>query len=74
MTTQMTGTVVEGALKLDRPVDLPDNRRVRVAIEPLENWRTQFAAGLKRWRALCERRPIRSGGRHFTREELHERH
>ena len=73
MTTQTTGTVVDGVLKLDRPIDLPDNSRVRVAIEPLEGWRAKFASGLSQWKSLCERRPIRSGGRRFTRDELHER-
>ncbi len=73
MRTQTTGTIVDGALELDQRIDLPDHSRVRVAIEPLESWRSKFQAGLNEWRSLCERRPIHSGGRRFTRDELHER-
>jgi hypothetical protein len=71
--TQATGTINDGKVDLDQRIELPDNSRVRVAIEPLENWRTKFTAGLKQWMALCEQKPIRSGGRRFTRDELHER-
>ena len=71
--TQITGTIVDGGVKLDRPIELPENSRMRVAIEPLEGSRSAFAAGLAEWKSLCRRRPIHSGGRRFTRDELHER-
>ncbi len=73
MKTETTATVVDGALELDLPLDLPDQSRVRVAVEPLESWRARFRAGLDRWKAYCEQHPIHSGGRRFTRDELHER-
>jgi hypothetical protein len=74
MRTETTGTIVAGALQLDERIDLPDNSRVRVAVQPLEEWRTRFQTGLNAWKQLCHDRPIDSGGRHYTRDELHERH
>jgi hypothetical protein len=71
--TEITGTVVAGGLQLDQPIEFPDNSRVRVAVEPLDEWQTRFRAGLKAWRQLCQERAISSGGRHYTRDELHER-
>ena len=73
MRTESRGTVVGGVLQLDQRIDLPDNSRVRVAIEPMVEWRARFKAGLKAWQQVCQARPIRSGGRRFTRDELHER-
>ncbi len=72
MTTETTGTVVDGALELDRRLDLPDRSRVRVAVEPLEDWRVRAQAGLKAWKAYLEEHPIHAG-RRYTRDELHER-
>ena len=74
MKTETTGTVVAGTLQLDRHINLPDHSRVRVAVEPLEEWRTRLRSGLKAWRQLIENRPINSGGRRYTRDELHEDH
>jgi hypothetical protein len=74
MKTETTGTVVGGALQLDQQVDLPDHSRVRVEVEPLDEWRVRFAAGLQAWRQLRQNQPINSGGRRYTRDELHERH
>ena len=73
MKTETTGTVVGGALQLDERLDLPDNSRVRVAVQPLEEWRTRFQNGLNAWKQLRQDRPVNSGGRHYTRDELHER-
>jgi hypothetical protein len=73
MRAESTGTVVDGALKLDDRLDFPDHCRVRVAVEPLESWKTRFKPGLQSWKRLCEDRPVRSGGRRHTRDELHER-
>jgi hypothetical protein len=74
MRTETTGTVVAGLLELDQRIDLPDHSRVRVAVEPVEEWRTRFKAGLQAWRQLRQNQPINSGGRRYTRDELHERH
>jgi hypothetical protein len=74
MKTETTGTIFAGVLQLDGRIDLPDKSRVRVAVEPLEEWRTRFQTGLKAWKQLCQDRPVNSGGRRYTRDELHERH
>ena len=74
MKTETTGTVVAGVLQLDQRLDLPDNSRVRVAVEPLEEWRARFQTGLSAWKEFCRRAPVNSGGRRYTRDELHERH
>lgn len=73
MISQVNATVVHGALQLDQPLPLPDQSRVRVQIEPIEEigagWPQRFAA----FQRLCDERPIDSGGRRWTRDELHER-
>jgi hypothetical protein len=73
MRTETTGTVIHGGLQLDRPIELPDRSRVRVAVEPEDDWRERFNAGLRTLNKLCEDRPIHAGGRRYTRDELHER-
>jgi hypothetical protein len=73
MQTEFTGTVVGGGLKLDRQINLPDNSRVTVAVEPLDEPPNQLKSGLDAWRKFCNDQPTNSGGRHYTREELHER-
>jgi hypothetical protein len=74
MTTQMTATVVNGILKPDQTLPLPDQSRVRLTIEPIQEW--SQPAAVAAWQALTTRlrlRPIHGGGRRFTRDELHER-
>jgi hypothetical protein len=73
MRTEITATVIDGGLELDRRLDLPDESRVRVAIEPLESWKARYGAGLNAWKELCDRRPLHAAGRRYTRDELHER-
>ena len=57
MKTETTGTVMAGILTLDQPLDLPDQSRVRVAVEPLEAWQPRFGAGLEAWKAFLRRTP-----------------
>jgi hypothetical protein len=71
--TESLGTVVAGALKLDEQISLPDQSRVRVAIEPVEGWQSRFRAGLESWKAFCDEHPVHAGGRPYSRGELHER-
>ncbi len=73
MKTETTATVINGGLELDQRLDLPDQSRVRVAIEPLEGWKDRYSAGLESWKKFCEEHPVHSGGRRYTRDELHER-
>lgn len=75
MTTQMTATVVNGMLKPDQPLPLAELSRVRLTIEPIEDWSPERAKAA--WEALqirLKQYPIDSGGVRYTREQLHERH
>jgi hypothetical protein len=74
MSTQITATVVNGMLKPDEPLALPDQSRVRVTIEPIEEWSPEGATAA--WESILARlqeRPIHGGGMRFTRDELQER-
>jgi hypothetical protein len=35
MKVQTTGTLIDGVVQLDQPVNLPNNSRVNVSIEPM---------------------------------------
>lgn len=74
MSTQVTATFVNGMLKPDQPLLLPDQARVKLTIEPIEEWSQEGATAA--WESLKARlrdRPIHGGGRRFTRDQLHER-
>jgi hypothetical protein len=43
MTTQVTATFVNGILKPDQTLPLPDQTRVRLTIEPIEVWSQERA-------------------------------
>lgn len=74
MKTDLTGTVVDGTLKLDQPVALPDHSRVRVTIEPVHESNEGWRKALSALRDLRQERPIRASDLRYTRDELHERH
>jgi hypothetical protein len=72
MTTQVTATVVGGFLKPDRKLELADETRVSLTIEPL----TERLAPVEAWRSLktwIQQRPLHGLGLRLTRDELHER-
>ena len=74
MTTQVTATVIGGILKPDESLALADQTRVRLTIEPIEDWSP--AKALAAWEAIKTRlreRPLHFGGERYTRDELHER-
>jgi len=71
MKTELTATVVGGLLKPDERVSFPDQTRVRLTIETIST-----GEGASAWNSLKARlglRPVHSGGKYFTRDELHER-
>ena len=78
MAARLTATVIDGTLKLDQPVDLPNNTRVRVAIEPLPEPLPDSVSDAERraaWERLKQRikeRPLHLGGQRFSRDELYE--
>ena len=55
-------SLMAGILTLDQPLDLPDQSRVRVAVEPLEGWQPQFSAGLDAWKAFSRNTPSMPAG------------
>jgi hypothetical protein len=72
MKTELTATIVDGWLKPDGGLSLPEQTRVKVTIETIGRKPESSSA----WEALKSRlreRPVHGGGRHFTRDELHER-
>ena len=74
MSTQVTATFVNGMLRPDQELPLADQARVRLTIEPIEEWSQEAATAA--WESLQARlreRPIHGGGKRFTRDELHER-
>ena len=73
MKAQATGTLMDGVMQLDQPVNLPNHSRVSVTIEAITIDPAQARAAFESFRQLIQRHPIHSGGYHYTRDELHER-
>lgn len=74
MLIETTGTIVDGKIELDEPLDLPNLSPVRVTVQ-LRSGVTNDAR--LAWEATKQRlaeHPIHGGGQRFTRDELHERH
>lgn len=74
MTTQVTATFVNGVLKPDQALALAEQARVRLTIEPIEEWTPE--KGKAAWEALKKQileKPLHFGGKRYSRDELHER-
>ncbi len=74
MITQVNATVVNGLLRPDEALLLAEQSRVRLTIEPIEEWTPERARAA--WEALqadIRERPLHLGGKRYTRDELHER-
>ena len=73
--TQVTEAVYAGGvLKPDVPLNLPDQQRVRVIVEPLQGrGQTNRAAALDRLRSGIQQMDFRSRGPLPRRDELHDR-
>ena len=72
MTTQVTATVIGGLLKPDQKLELADETRVSLTIEPL----AELLEPVEAWQLLktwIRQRPLHGLGRRLTRDELHER-
>jgi hypothetical protein len=72
MTTQITATVVGGMLKPDERLQLLEQTRVNVTIEPLFE-RVEAVAAWESLKAWIGKSPLHGLGRRLTRDELHER-
>ncbi len=75
MLAQITGTVIDGSLELDQPVELPNNTRVSVTVNPVlpTPAAARPEAGWAAWKRRIQERPVHAAGLHFSRDELHER-
>jgi hypothetical protein len=74
MTTQVMATVERGMLKPDETLPFADQTRVKLTIEPIEDWSPEKArAAWESLQARLKERPIHGGGVRYTRDELHER-
>lgn len=72
MKTQVTATVVDGMLKPDENLQLPEQTRVNLTIDPIveETQPNEAWEALKAW---IRQHPLHGLGRRLTRDELHER-
>jgi hypothetical protein len=65
---------IGGMFKPDEALPLADQTRVRLTVEPIDEWSPERAKAA--WEALQDRlraHPIHGGGVRFTRDQLHER-
>ena len=73
--SSVTATYIAGVFKPDQAVDLPENARVQLIIQP--EWKQLSTEELdelwKEFDELAKEFPIRSTGPMPTRDELHER-
>jgi hypothetical protein len=73
MLNHFTATVVDGMLRPDEPIGLPNESRVSVAIKP-ESAALDSLAALQSIQARLKLRPVSTDGRRFTRDQLHQRY
>jgi len=74
MKSVTTGTLIDRVVQLDEHVDLPNHSRVSVRLEPIDHDKKQAKAALESFLKRAEERGFNSGGKQYTRDELHERH
>ena len=80
MKKEVSGTLVDGVVQLDEAVDLPNDSRVQVSLEPVTDQATAAPfdpaasrAAFEAFRKRCTERPVHSDGERFSPDELHER-
>jgi len=73
MKTETTATVVDGALKLDEPIDLPNETRVRVHVECASADLPTGQDALKQLFEYMQQHPFNSGGVRHSRDDLYDR-
>ena len=75
MIEHATATVVDGALALDRPIDIPNNTRVLVTVPSMSDSSPTAGAnaGWASWKQRIKAHPVHAAGRRYSRDELHER-
>ena len=73
MIAKAVGTIDGDVIRLDQPLGLPRASRVELTITPLDVQRGRWDKFIDDLERLCDEQPIGSGGRRYTRDELHER-
>jgi hypothetical protein len=73
MSETTTGILVGDTIQLDRSLPIPDRTAVSVTVQPLVALRAEALEAWSRIQQRLDARPIRGGGKRFTRDELHER-
>ncbi|MHC4876237.1 MAG: hypothetical protein ACYTGL_07050 [Planctomycetota bacterium] len=80
MKKEVSGTLVDGVVQLDEAVDLPNNTRVQISLEPVADQPDSAPfdpaaarAAFESFRRRCTERPVHSDGERFSRDDLHER-
>lgn len=74
MATQVNATVVNGMLKPDCSLTLAESDRVKLTIEPIDEWSAEKArAAWEELKGQLKAKPLHLGGYKLTRDELHER-
>lgn len=72
MKTTRTATVVNGTLKFDEPLDLPDLSRVEVTVATVPDDAVRRHSAMEELFKLSDQLRIRDGER-LTRDQMHER-
>lgn len=73
MTRVTEAVYTQGVLKLTSELDLREQQRVRVIVEPIEDGRSDRDAAVARLKAGIASMQFFSNGRLPTRDELHDR-
>jgi hypothetical protein len=74
MTTHISATWTGGVLKPDSALPLPDQTRVRLTVQLIEEWSPENArAAWKALQARLKERPLHLGGKRIRRDELYDR-
>jgi hypothetical protein len=76
----LDGTIVDGSIQLDQPVNLANHSRVKVTVMPVvkternrDEIDRKWEQALRALEQLKKEHPINSGGAKLTREELYDR-
>lgn len=70
---EISVTYVNGVLKPDQRLNFPEGTRLRAVISPEAPDPETAAKAMETIRRISESGVFRSGGRKFTRDEMHER-
>lgn len=73
MSQIVTAVFVDGVLKPAQDLGLAPGTKVRLIVDLWDDERREREETCRELDRLCDEFPIRTPGRHFTRDELHDR-